>query len=82
MKGYIIRMCKNKNLRKNPHVVPKENECFPVGVLWFLSSNQRIYVFLCMFFMVAQNHWGEYIYEKSQLFNYSHESELDIVSTE
>lgn len=35
-----------------------------------------------MFFMVAQNHWGEYIYEKSQLFNYSHESELDIVSTE
>lgn len=37
---------------------------------------------MCMFFMVAQNHWGEHIYEKSQLFNYSHESELDIVSTD
>lgn len=32
-----------------------------------------------MFFMVAQNHWGEYIYEKSQLFNYSHVNQNSIL---
>ena len=53
-KGNVIRMCKNKNLwEKKANIVPKENECFSLGVFCgvYLNSNESIYVFMCMFFL-------------------------------